>query len=426
MRLLLLLPGAAILALRCNLQDYQCSSWWHTMQGTTAKDLHYELTPFLANNTTLFVKVCVAAYLATNSSALHAAGSKAVAAMQGIILLCLPEAVSSRLLSGRSVSLQDIAGPGTVHAASVSLFTPRHALFPTLAAKLLSAEVRAQGIIIVVQELWVLLHSASTNPSGIPESFEAKERERLKQRADALAAQQARPRCALQPCHLLRCHGENVSDHTSCSDVARSWLGNKRVQLYTWKTEPLKQACAEYRPSLKLQGSASAHLPGLRPVRLAAARLVAVAMMAATTIHGTTAHRATTARRGTPDRRSARRSNGPGNRRTAMATASGPTRTGMIHAISFAIAAMRVSALMAETTCGSVAWTGTPSAIEIGKRLATARATVATRLIGRAAPLTATERRSSLRSALSLRTGSGMLSAGGTRRTGHLAVTRGQ
>lgn len=27
------------------------------MQGTTAKELHYELTPFLANNTTLFVKV---------------------------------------------------------------------------------------------------------------------------------------------------------------------------------------------------------------------------------------------------------------------------------------------------------------------------------------------------------------------------------
>ena len=29
------------------------------MQGTTAKELHYELTPFLCNNTTLFVKVCL-------------------------------------------------------------------------------------------------------------------------------------------------------------------------------------------------------------------------------------------------------------------------------------------------------------------------------------------------------------------------------
>jgi hypothetical protein len=29
-----------------------------SVQGTKAKDLHYELTPFLCNNTTLFVKVC--------------------------------------------------------------------------------------------------------------------------------------------------------------------------------------------------------------------------------------------------------------------------------------------------------------------------------------------------------------------------------
>lgn len=44
-----------------------------------------------------------------------------------------------------------------------------------------------------LQELWVLLNSASTTASGIPESFEAKERERLEQRSAVLAAQQVCP-----------------------------------------------------------------------------------------------------------------------------------------------------------------------------------------------------------------------------------------
>lgn len=149
------------------------------LQEAKAKELHYELVPFLCNNTTIFIKV----RLSTRLFWMHWSSTRPSWTCHFVAVLhgdaadspCWPLSAVQQLTASLALlrSASHISNQRSVDYAGL-VFQSR-------------AEPPAT---VPMQELWSMLHSASNNATGIPDQLQQEEIERLKQREAQAAALQ--------------------------------------------------------------------------------------------------------------------------------------------------------------------------------------------------------------------------------------------